>query len=317
MATIKTKKKKKLTHITSLMPVYNWKVGTQYMFKLPYTYGDRDTLKTNANSKVQIRTHLYKQPHKKVWAKIQGHEFSYLPASLLLNNVVFGYTLNENPELVVWVKGNKYHEIGCHMLGSLMIKGTACEPYALSKNYNPYKDYSKFVIDTLRFNKPAQISLHRMVDGYKQSNSDYPNLFPNKWEEIREVKKYVWDKFISSFTREWLSSFIDYETDYPSFRISTPVDALKMRTNLVKKDNGSQMSIMINSSNPFRASKQGLFHNGKKYMGYWTSTILKDYAENINDSYQDSEWDSSEAEKMRRTVYETIMQEIAFCDDSF
>ena len=102
MATIK-KTKKKLGHITSLMPVYSWRIGRQYLFKLPYTYGDRDTLKTIANTQIKIRTHLYKQPHKKVWANLKGHNFSFLPTTIYLNNIIFGYTLIDNPELVIWV----------------------------------------------------------------------------------------------------------------------------------------------------------------------------------------------------------------------
>ena len=104
MATIK-KTKKKLRHITSLMPVYKWKVGKQYLFRIPYTYRDRNTFSA-ANSQIQIRTHLYKQPHKKVWANLKGNEFSYLPKEILLSNVVFGYTLVDNPELLNFLNNN-------------------------------------------------------------------------------------------------------------------------------------------------------------------------------------------------------------------
>ena len=317
MATIK-KTKKKLRHITSLMPVYNWKVGKQYLFRMPYTYRDRDTFSA-ANSQIQIRTHLYKQPHKKVWANLKGNEFSYLPKEILLSNVVFGYTLVDNPELVIWVEGNKFHQIGSHILGSLMVKGIACEPQTLRKDYNPYEEYRKFTLDKLRHNRSIQISLHRIVDEYKRTASYYPEIYTNKWKEIQSVQINMWDKFIDTWTRDWMASFIDYTTSFPTFRIPYPIHALRFKT-IIEKEQGAMMGIIIDNKIPFRWSIKELFHNGKNkfQMTNWVSRMIKDLAKNVDDSYQDSGWESRETEIALREVYNSMIKsDMPYYPDSF
>mgnify|MGYP003140161145 CR=1 FL=1 len=214
----RVKPKKKLKHITALMPVFKWEEGRQYIFRLPYTqaskkWQDRQYKKDRKgnvyynNCKIQIRTHTYNKFDNLIWANIKGNKFSALPDSIVLKDISIGYTLKHKPNYVVWSDKNTMRRIPCSLVDSIMIKGIATSEKTLKDMYNPFKKFSKFTLNHLRNRPTLQLSLHRLVDGYKNQRGENGISL---WNEIKSIQTNIWDKMSMIYSKDLLKDLITH-----------------------------------------------------------------------------------------------------------
>ena len=189
------------------MPMLEWRpdIERTHMFRMPFKVGGMKDL--------QLHTPI-KSKKKKVWANVY-QKLTHLPSDLYMKNIEFGFIpkFQEDKHRIVWV--NQQIQIPINEIIGLAFKGTAITYTEWIKTYNPYDKYNKFVIDILRNNKRVQTSLPSLMKGYKDSGV---------WDEIRSVKKDIWDVATSDTLRDmwhyfWVSN---------KFTIPNPITSLRI-----------------------------------------------------------------------------------------
>lgn len=250
------KDRKKLKHITALMPVFKWEKNKQYIFRLPYKQG------LHGSCKMQIRTHTYNHPNNLVWANIKGNKFSFLPENLCLKDVSIGYTFISKPNYVVWGHKNLMRKVPCHLVDNIMIKGTAISDRTLKNMYNPYKKYSKFTLNHLRHHLNLQLSLHRLVDGYKNQKDRYGKSL---WQEIRDVRVDVWDKMTMTYSKNVMKNIISSRNGIHMFNIPHNPLALVINPRYFSESEGFHVQFLYTNKNYINETVAQHFERAENY----------------------------------------------------
>jgi hypothetical protein len=200
----KKKVKRKLRKLTSIMPMLEWRpdIERTHMFRMPFKVGGMKDL--------QLHTPI-KSRKKYVWANVY-QKLSHLPSDMYMKNIEFGFIPKDHWR-IVWI--DQQVQIPINEIIGLAFKGTAITYTEWIKTYNPYIKYNKFIIDILRNNKRVQTSLPSLMKGYKDSGV---------WDEIRSVKKDIWDVATSDTLRDmwhyfWVSN---------KFTIPNPITSLRI-----------------------------------------------------------------------------------------
>ena len=198
------KVKRKLRKLTSIMPMLEWRpdIERTHMFRMPFKVGGMKDL--------QLHTPI-KSRKKYVWANVY-QKLSHLPSDMYMKNIEFGFIPKDHWR-IVWI--DQQVQIPINEIIGLAFKGTAITYTEWIKTYNPYIKYNKFTIDILRNNKRVQTSLPSLMKGYKDSGV---------WDEIRSVKKDIWDVATSDTLRDmwhyfWVSN---------KFTIPNPITSLRI-----------------------------------------------------------------------------------------
>ena len=230
--TDKDKTKRKLKHLTPIMPILEWsELGDKtYMFCMPFGMrGMKD---------LQLHTPI-KNGKKKVWANVY-QKLSSLPSEIYMKNIEFGFIPyhQRDKKRIIWI--DQQIEIPASDIRCLTLRGTAINYNDWTKTYNPYIKYNKYLVDKIRNNRRLQVSLPNLIAKYKDSG---------KWEEIRSTIKSIWDITTSNnLTDMWYilnrhheSIKVDHKfiipNPIPSVRISLTVDGNKPYFNfLLNKD---------------------------------------------------------------------------------
>ena len=203
----KKKVKRKLRKLTSIMPMLEWRpdIERTHMFRMPFKVGGMKDL--------QLHTPI-KSKKKFVWANVY-QKLSHLPSDLYMKNIEFGFIpkFQEDKHRIVWI--DQQIQIPIDEIIGLAFKGTAITYTEWIKTYNPYIKYNKFIIDILRNNKRVQTSLPSLMKGYKDSGV---------WDEIRSVKKDIWDVATSDTLRDmwhylWVNNKFIVPNSITSLRI--------------------------------------------------------------------------------------------------
>ena len=179
----KTKTKRKLRHLTSIMPILIWQPDQVHMFRMPFKVrGIEGGIKN-----LQLHTPILSRK-KKVWANVY-QKLSNLPHEIYMKDIQFGfipkdnfYGWNVDEHGIVWV--NEQVKIPLNEIISLTFRGIAISYSEWIKTYNPYIKYNKFTIDILRNNRRVQTSLPYLMKGYKDKGM---------WNEIQDTKKDIWE----------------------------------------------------------------------------------------------------------------------------
>jgi len=215
----KTKTKRKLRHLTSIMPILTWQPNEIHMFRMPFKVGGMKDL--------QLHTPI-KSRKKYVWANV-FQKLSHLPREIYMKDIEFGFTPKDNymgwnvdEHGIVWT--NQQVEIPTNEIIGLAFRGTAITYTGWSKTYNPYIKFNKYIIDILRNNKRVQTSLPNLVQGYKNNGT---------WEEIKSVKKDIWDVTTSDDLQDMWYFFGGHTKD---FIVPNPIKSVRIS---IEGDNGS------------------------------------------------------------------------------
>jgi hypothetical protein len=207
----KTKTKRKLRHLTSIMPILIWQPDHVHMFRMPFKVGGMKDL--------QLHTPI-KSRKKKVWANV-FQKLSHLPREIYMKDIEFGFTPKDNymgwnvdEHGIVWV--NEQVKVPTHEIIGLAFRGIAVTYSGWSKTYNPYVKFNKYIIDILRNNKRVQTSLPYTVQGYKNSGT---------WEEIKSVKKDIWDITTSDDLKDMWYYFGGHTKD---FTVPNPIKSVRI-----------------------------------------------------------------------------------------
>ena len=175
-----TNKKRKLKHMTAIMPHFNWEQAKEYSFLMPfYNEGIKD---------LHINTPTHDR-RKKVWAKVQGHNLSFLPNEIYMKDIKFGFMPKDNymgwnadENKIVWA--DRQLDLSHHDVIALAFKGTAITYTAWSKTHNPYEKYSKFMLHTVRLNSKIQLSLPSLIQKLKSNG---------EWKKLRDIYVNIQD----------------------------------------------------------------------------------------------------------------------------
>ena len=212
----KTKTKRKLRHLTSIMPILTWQPNEIHMFRMPFKVGGMKDL--------QLHTPI-KSRKKKVWANV-FQKLSHLPREIYMKDIEFGFTPKDNymgwnvdEHGIVWV--NEQVKVPLNKIISLTFRGIAISYSEWVKTYNPYIKYNKFTIDILRNNPRVQTSLPYLMKGYRDKGM---------WDEIRATRKDIWEVATSTV----LADLWYYLTNlYNELTLPNPIKSLRIGFNEV------------------------------------------------------------------------------------
>ena len=173
MGTKKVKRKRKLRHLTSIMPMLEWRpdLSQLHTFRMPFQVGGMKNL--------QLYTPI-KSRKKYVWANVY-QKLCRLPSEIYMKDIQFGF-IPKNHWRIVWI--NEQTKVPINEIKGLTLRGTAITVSEWQRTYNPYDKFSKFIIDVLRNNTRVQMSLPTIMQRYKDSG---------EWAEIKRVKKDIWN----------------------------------------------------------------------------------------------------------------------------
>lgn len=173
MGTKKVKRKRKLRHLTSIMPMLEWRpdLSQLHTFRMPFQVGGMKNL--------QLYTPI-KSRKKYVWANVY-QKLCRLPSEIYMKDIQFGF-IPKNHWRIVWI--NEQTKVPINEIKGLTLRGTAITVSEWQRTYNPYDKFSKFIIDVLRNNTRVQMSLPTIMQSYKDSGV---------WAEIKRVKKDIWN----------------------------------------------------------------------------------------------------------------------------
>ena len=248
------KVKRKLRKLTSIMPMLEWRpdIEQTHMFRMPFKMGGMKDL--------QLHTPI-KSKKKFVWANVY-QKLSHLPSDLYMKNIEFGFIpkFQEDKHRIVWI--DQQVQIPIDEIIGLAFKGTAITYTEWIKTYNPYIKYNKFIIDILRNNKRVQTSLPSLMQGYRNSGV---------WDEIRSVKKDIWDVATSDTLRDmwhyfWVSN---------KFTIPNPITSLRILLQeqplfnfVLSKDTMKRHTLQKHISSPQKYSNQNEMNRERQYLEY-------------------------------------------------
>ena len=173
MGTKKVKRKRKLRHLTSIMPMLEWRpdLSQLHTFRMPFQVGGMKNL--------QLYTPI-KSRKKYVWANVY-QKLCRLPSEIYMKDIQFGF-IPKNHWRIVWI--NEQTKVPINEIKGLTLRGTAITVSEWQRTYNPYYKFNKFIIDVLRNNTRVQMSLPTIMQSYKDSGV---------WAEIKRVKKDIWN----------------------------------------------------------------------------------------------------------------------------
>ena len=221
----KDKVKRKIKHLTPIMPVLEWSEHNNktYIFRMPLNF-DKQSLKDlgiGVMKELQLHTPT-KNRKKKVWANIY-QQFTELPSEIYMKDIKFGFIPyhQRDKHRIIWI--DEEINIPINDVKCLTLKGTAISYSDWTKTYNPYIKYNKYLVDKIRNNRRLQMSLPNLIAKYKDSG---------KWEEIRSTIKSIWDITTSNtlanmgnILRPTLTDFI-IPNPIKSVRISIRADSI-------------------------------------------------------------------------------------------
>ena len=177
----KKKAKRKLRHLTSIMPMLEWRpdLSQLHTFRMPFQVGGMKNL--------QLYTPI-KSRKKYVWANVY-QKLCRLPFEIYMKDIQFGFIprdhyggWNTDEHNIVWI--NEQTKVPINDIKGLTLRGTAITVSEWQRTYNPYYKFNKFIIDVLRNNTRVQMSLPTIMQSYKDSG---------EWAEIKQVKKDIWN----------------------------------------------------------------------------------------------------------------------------
>lgn len=198
-----------------LLPNYTWINGLSYEFKIPMTL--------NGMKDVKIKTTTC--GGKEVWARLGGNHQSYLPARLLMKDIIFGVMYKEEKE-IDWYDSQQ--TLDSNDIDSFCFKGTAITSVdEYNKTYNPYTKYNRFQLETLINNRNVQVSLWRTVENYKNSGA---------WNEMCNIRLHKPD-VVSHVSRLAMWKILTKNLSIKDFVIPNPAISLQLNTH---KENGSE-----------------------------------------------------------------------------
>ena len=221
----KDKVKRKIKHLTPIMPVLEWSehINKTYIFRMPLNF-DKQSLKDlgiGVMKELQLHTPT-KNGKKKVWANIY-QQFTELPSEIYMKDIKFGFIPyhQRDKHRIIWV--DKEINIPINDVKCLTLKGTAISYRQWVTTYNPFAKYDKHLLQKVRNNKRLQLSLPHLIQAYKNKG---------KWKEIQDTKLSIWDITTSNtlanmgnILRHTLTDFI-IPNPIKSVRISITADSI-------------------------------------------------------------------------------------------
>ena len=270
----KKKVKRKLRKLTSIMPMLEWRpdIERTHMFRMPFKVGGMKDL--------QLHTPI-KSKKKKVWANVY-QKLSYLPNDMYMKNIKFGFIpkFQEDKHRIVWI--DRQVQIPINEIIGLAFKGTAITYTEWIKTYNPYAKYNKFVIDILRNNTRVQTSLPNLMKGYKASGI---------WEEIRSVKKDIWDVATADTLKDmW------YYLSGDKFIVPNPIASMRILLNDIARDKGAGIyfNFVLSKDTMTRHTLSKHIASPQKYLSQ------RDMNKEINAYLREEEWLQNREEEWDR-----------------
>ena len=247
----KDKVKRKIKHLTPIMPVLEWSEHNNktYIFCMPLNF-DKQSLKDlgiGVMKELQLHTPT-KNRKKKVWANVY-QQFTELPSEIYMKDIKFGFIPyhQRDKRRIIWV--DKEINIPINDVKCLTLKGTAISYSDWTKTYNPYIKYNKYLVDKIRNNRRLQMSLPNLIAKYKDSG---------KWEEIRSTIKSIWD-ITTSNTKEFDEAYEKYVDEGMEGSIHT------LRSNPRNFMEWDQDPVLIEEDNPFTRSDGTIQEEGDPF----------------------------------------------------
>jgi len=209
----KKKVKRKLRHLTSIMPMLEWRpdLSQLHTFRMPFQVGGMKNL--------QLYTPI-KSRKKYVWANVY-QKLCRLPSEIYMKDIQFGF-IPKNHWRIVWI--NEQTKVPINDIKGLTLRGTAITVSEWQRTYNPYYKFNKFIIDVLRNNTRVQMSLPTIMQSYKDSG---------EWAEIKQVKKDIWNITTSDTLMDMWSYFTwnghtRYDRFGKQFIVPNPIKSVRI-----------------------------------------------------------------------------------------